>query len=86
MSSRSLCLYCALIVRNLPDRTRELVRMKMMVRKRLTALRTVAEKNEEAAQAHTIDAVDNEAVKAVRCNNEDDCMSNFAHRRRCVDS
>ena len=62
---------CALVVRNLSDRLRTLVRMKTKAQRRLAALRAVAEQNEKAAQANTIDAVDNEAVEVVRCINND---------------
>lgn len=68
---RLLFLPCvSLVVRNVPDRLRTLVRMQMKALRRLAALRTVAEKNEEVAQANTIDAVDTEAVEEVRCNNK----------------
>eukprot|EP00903_Cladosiphon_okamuranus_P008772 g8403.t1 len=49
---------------------RKLARMKTKVQRRLAALRAVAEKNEEAAQANTMDDVDNEAVEAVLRNEE----------------
>lgn len=57
----------SLVVRNLSARLRTLAHMQVKARRRLAALRTVAEKNEEIAQAITIDAVDNEAVEEVRC-------------------
>eukprot|EP00752_Nemacystus_decipiens_P006453 g5812.t1 len=50
--------------------SRALVRMHTKVQRRLAALRTVAEKNEEAAQANEVDAVDTEAVEEV-LRNED---------------
>lgn len=56
----------SLVVRNLSARLRTLAHMQVKARRRLAALRTVAEKNEEVAQAITIDAVDNEAVEEVR--------------------
>lgn len=62
----ALSLGLAVLVRNLSDRLRALARMKTKAQRRLAALRAVAEQNEEAAQANTIDAVDNEAIEAVR--------------------
>lgn len=80
----------SLIVRNLSDRLRTLSRMKMNAQRRLAALRAVAEKNEEAAQANTIDDLDNEAVEAVRGNNRrervfvhDPCHYSFTRVECC---
>lgn len=60
-----------------------MTRLKVKAGAKLAALRALAEKNEDAAKAITMDAVDGEAIEAVRQTYTCDNKKKDEYRRKC---